>query len=58
MPAKIPEDEMWRTIEGYGIDRKSLEMTDPDPDIIEKMYYAIREIQKREIDAVRTTRTS
>ena len=52
---KTPLDEMWRTIEKYGIDRRSLEATKPSPDLIEKMYYAIREIQKREIEVVRMT---
>ena len=41
---------MWRAIEEYGIDRKFLEMTDPGEELVEKMYRAISEIRRRELE--------
>ena len=45
---KVSLEEMWRTIEAHGFDRKKLEQTDPDYETILKLYNAIKEIKKKQ----------
>ncbi len=48
LPTKPSLDEIWKTIEEYGIDRESLEKTAPDDELIFKIYTALKAINEKE----------
>ena len=41
---EVPEDEMWKVIESYGIKRKMMEKSNPSPEALQTIY---QEIKKR-----------
>lgn len=52
---KVSLDEIWRTIEEGGFDRKALEETNPDRDTVLRLYSAIELIRqkKQELEKIR-----
>ncbi len=43
-------EEMWKAIEGYGIDRENFELTHPTEEEISNLYYMIKESKLRQAD--------
>ena len=39
---EVSEDEMWKVIEGYGIQREMMEMSNPSPKALQAIYQAIK----------------
>ena len=42
IPDEVSEDEMWKVIEDYGIQRKMMEMSNPSPKELQAIYQAIK----------------
>ena len=47
MSSEIPIEKMWLVLEDSGIDRKTLEQTEPSDELIFKLYTAIKEINEK-----------
>ncbi|MDE1828940.1 MAG: hypothetical protein KGI25_01325 [Thaumarchaeota archaeon] len=47
MSFEITIDEMWHTMEEYGIDRHLLESTNPSRELLFRLYSAIKQVKEK-----------
>lgn len=47
MDSEVTLDEMWVTMEEYGIDRGLLESTNPSKELLVRLYTAIKQVKEK-----------
>lgn len=47
MDSEVTLDEMWVTMEEYGIDRGLLESTKPSKELLVRLYSAIKQVKEK-----------
>lgn len=47
MSSKLSLDDMWKTIEESGINRKLLETTKPSDELLFKLYSSIKQVKEK-----------
>jgi hypothetical protein len=48
--SELSLDDMWEKIEGYGMDRKILESTNPSNELLFQLYVAITKVNEKVLE--------